>query len=140
MIRSPHPWPGRRAGSEQRSWRLSVYHGPRALRSPRNRRGMARRRPARIRRGRCRVRGPRFRWIRGFKIADNQSPIPQDRVFFNFNYYNNVNYAIDRKFGAPVNGIQIYRYLAGFEKTFLGGLASIGLTESLNNLSAVSSR
>ncbi len=78
-------------------------------------------------------------WIRSFKIADNQSPLPQDRVFANFNYFNNVNYAIDRKFGSPVNGIQIYRYLAGFEKTFLDGLASVGLTESINNLSAVSS-
>jgi hypothetical protein len=78
-------------------------------------------------------------WIRGFKISDNQSPLPQDRVFANFNYFNNVNYAIDRKFNAPVNGIQIYRYLAGFEKTFLDGLASVGLTESINNLSAVSS-
>jgi hypothetical protein len=77
-------------------------------------------------------------WIRGFKISDNQSPLPQDRVFANFNYFNNVNYAIDRKFGSPVNGIQIYRYLAGFEKTFLDGLASVGLTESINNLSAVS--
>jgi hypothetical protein len=78
-------------------------------------------------------------WIRGFKIADNQSPLPQDRVYFNFNYYNNVNYAIQRKFNAPVSGIQIYRYLGGVEKTFLDGLASVGLTDSINNLSAVSS-
>jgi hypothetical protein len=77
-------------------------------------------------------------WIRSFKISDNQSPLPQDRVFANFNYFNNVNYAIDRKFNAPVNGIQIYRYLGGFEKTFLNGLASVGLLESINNLSAVS--
>jgi hypothetical protein len=82
--------------------------------------------------------GTTLPWIRGFKIADNQSPVPQDRVFFNFNYYNNINYAIDRKFNAPVSGIQIYRYLGGVEKTFLDGLASVGLTESINNLSAVS--
>jgi hypothetical protein len=79
-------------------------------------------------------------WIRGFKIADNQSPLPQDRVFFNFNYFNNVNYAIDRKFGAPVSGIQVYRYVGGFEKTFFNNLASIGFFDSINNLSAVSSR
>jgi hypothetical protein len=78
-------------------------------------------------------------WIRSFKIADNQSPLPQDRVFFNFNYWNNVNYAIARKFNAPVSGIQVYRYLGGVEKTFLDGLASVGITESINNLTAVSS-
>jgi hypothetical protein len=79
-------------------------------------------------------------WIRGFKIADNQSPMPQDRVFFNFNYFNNVNYAIDRKFAAPVGGIQIYRYVLGVEKTFWDGMASIGIFDSINNLSSVSSR
>jgi hypothetical protein len=77
-------------------------------------------------------------WIRGFKIADNQSPIPQDRVFFNFNYFNNVNYAINRRFQTPLSGIQVYRYVAGFEKTFLNGVASVGFFDSINNLSAVS--
>ena len=80
--------------------------------------------------------GTTIPWVRGFKIADNQSPKPQDRVFFSFNYYNNINYAIDRRFNAPVSGIQIYRYQLGFEKTFLNGKASIGLRDSLNNLSA----
>ena len=82
--------------------------------------------------------GTTLPWIRSFKISDNQSPIPQDRFFFNFNYYNNINYATDRKFNTPENGIQIYRYLSGFEKTFMGGLASFGMTESINNISSVS--
>ena len=39
-------------------------------------------------------------FIRAFKISDNQSPIPQDRVYFDFNYYYNVNHAIDQRFSA----------------------------------------
>jgi hypothetical protein len=84
--------------------------------------------------------GTTIPWIRGFKIADNQSPMPQDRVFFNFNYFNDVNRAINRKFAAPLGGIQIYRYVAGFEKTFGDGMGSIGFFDSINNLSAVSPR
>ena len=75
-------------------------------------------------------------FIRAFKISDNQSPIPQDRVYFNFNYYYNVNHAINERFGAPFAGIQVYRYLLGFEKTFFNGMASVGLRDSLNTLSA----
>src|SRR5436189_263996 len=29
--------------------------------------------------------------VRGFKIADNQSPIPQDRVYYSFNFFEDVN-------------------------------------------------
>lgn len=29
--------------------------------------------------------------VRGFKIAENQSPQPQDRVFFTFNYFSDLN-------------------------------------------------
>jgi hypothetical protein len=75
-------------------------------------------------------------WIRGFKVSDNFSPVPQDRVFFNFNYWNNINYAINRQIGSPITGLQIYRYQAGFEKTFFGGLASFGLSDSINTISA----
>jgi hypothetical protein len=75
-------------------------------------------------------------WIRSYKIADNQSPFPQDRIFSSFNYYNDVNAATNRRFGAPVSGIQIYRYLLGFEKTFFNGYASIGLLDTINNFSS----
>lgn len=75
-------------------------------------------------------------WIRGFKIADNMSPLPQDRVFFSFNYYNNLNYAVNSRINAPVDLIQVYRYQLGLEKTFLDGNASIGLRDGLNTLTA----
>ena len=75
-------------------------------------------------------------WIRGFKITDNQSPIPQDRVYFTFNYYNNLNYAVNSRIRSPVDAIQVYRYIFGLEKTFLNGNASIGIRDGLNNLSS----
>jgi hypothetical protein len=51
------------------------------------------------------------------KIAENTSPIPQDRVFFSYSYFDNV----------PLgnNGVGVNRYTPGFEKTFFNGLTSI---------------
>jgi len=75
-------------------------------------------------------------WIRGFKIADNMSPVPQDRIYSSFNYFNQVNYAVNGRIGAPLSDLQIYRYQLGLEKTFLNGNASIGIRDGLNTLSA----
>lgn len=51
------------------------------------------------------------------KIAENTSPIPQDRVFFSYSYFDNV----------PLRnpGVGVNRYTPGFEKTFFNGLTSI---------------
>ena len=51
------------------------------------------------------------------KIAENSSPIPRDRVFFNYSYFN----------GVPLsaNGVDVNRFTPGFEKTFFNGNASI---------------
>jgi hypothetical protein len=54
-----------------------------------------------------------------FKISDNESPRPTDRVFFTYNYYNRVD-VVGNTFG-------LNRELIGFEKTFLDGNASFGL-------------
>jgi hypothetical protein len=75
-------------------------------------------------------------WVRGFKMADNMSPMPQDRVFSTFNYFNNMNYAVNGRIQAPFSNIQVYRYQLGLEKTFFDGNASIGLRDGLNTLSA----
>jgi hypothetical protein len=75
-------------------------------------------------------------WVRGFKIADNQSPRPQDRFFFTFNYFNDLNGPINRRLGASVGNQQVYRELFGLEKTFLGGNASIGVRLPVNTLTA----
>lgn len=50
------------------------------------------------------------------KMSENDSPRPRDRVLINYNYYNNVRDVID-----------VHRETIGFEKTFLGGDASVGL-------------
>ena len=75
-------------------------------------------------------------WVRGFKIADNQSPRPQDRVFFSFDYFNNLNGVVNQALGAPVSHEKVYRELFGVEKTIFDGNASIGLRLPLNTLTA----
>ncbi|QEH37591.1 hypothetical protein OJF2_61820 [Aquisphaera giovannonii] len=71
--------------------------------------------------------------MRGFKIAENMSPRPQNRFFFDFNYYNNVNDTINTNDGVPINHIQAFRYLFGWEQTFNEGKGSIGLRVPINN-------
>ena len=82
----------------------------------------------------------------GFKIGDNESPIPMDRVFFSYNYFRNlqgmpgsapgsttvVNAAVaaieTTTVVAPVDvreRLNLHREIFGIEKTFLGGDASI---------------
>jgi hypothetical protein len=73
--------------------------------------------------------------VGGFKISDNQSPRPQDRVFFNFNYYNDLNYAVNRALGGGITGMQAYRENFGFEKTFWDRNASIGMRFPIETLS-----
>jgi hypothetical protein len=72
--------------------------------------------------------------IRGFKIADNQSPRPTDRVFNSFNFFDNVNRALNERLGAPIQNMLVYRQVYGFEKTFFDGLASIGIREPINSM------
>jgi len=58
-----------------------------------------------------------------FKISENESPLPTDRVFFNYNYFDNVTH------GTPfaVGSANLDRETVGFEKTFLGGDGSFGM-------------
>jgi hypothetical protein len=61
-----------------------------------------------------------------FKITENESPRPTDRVFFNYNFFDNVT----RSFSGlpPGSGsADLNRETIGFEKTFAGGNASIGM-------------
>jgi hypothetical protein len=54
-----------------------------------------------------------------FKMADNTSPLPQDRVYFDYSFYGNVQISDP---GIGVNG-----FAPGFEKTFFDGRMSIEL-------------
>jgi hypothetical protein len=68
---------------------------------------------------------------RRHKFADNGSPIPMDRLIFNFNHYHN---ALEDIRGRDVN---VNRFGFGFEKTFLDRLASVEVripfTDGLNS-------
>lgn len=60
----------------------------------------------------------------GYKIADNESPRPVNRVFFSYNYFNDVNGRIN---GPDIPRIDVHRETFGFERTFLEGDASFGI-------------
>ncbi|WP_435015989.1 hypothetical protein TA3x_003547 [Tundrisphaera sp. TA3] len=72
--------------------------------------------------------------VRGFKIADNQSPRPVDRIFGTFNFYDNVNKRLNDRLNSPIERQQVYRQLYGFEKTFAEGQGSFGLRMPINTL------
>ena len=78
--------------------------------------------------------------VRAFKISENQSPRPQDRVFFSFNFFENVNQSVNKAFGSPVTNMRVYRYVWGVEKTFNNGMGSVGIRLPLNTLTADSTR
>jgi hypothetical protein len=71
---------------------------------------------------------------RGFKISENQSPRPQDRVFASFSYYADINGAVNRALGGFITNMTVYRELFGVEKTFLDGDASLGLRMPVDTL------
>jgi hypothetical protein len=66
-----------------------------------------------------------------FKISDNESPRPMDRVFAYYSYFNRVT--APAAFVTPVGVLNrnvttdLHRETAGFEKTFLNGDASLGM-------------
>src|SRR5260370_310167 len=62
-----------------------------------------------------------------FKIADNESPRPQDRVINTFNFFNFVEGQANARIGANVGNVNFYREIIGFEKTFFDGYASFGM-------------
>ena len=62
-----------------------------------------------------------------------------DRVYIDFNYYDNINSTLNRRLGAPINNMQAFHELFGVEKTFFGGNASLGLRVPVNSLAVNSS-
>jgi len=54
--------------------------------------------------------------LRTFKIADNESPWPRNRVFFTSNYFDHVG-----------DSTGLTRQMMGFERTFGGGRSSLGM-------------
>jgi hypothetical protein len=73
--------------------------------------------------------------LAGLKVSDNQSPVPQDRFFYSFNYFDNLNASVDKKQLSPIQNLQVYHQLFGIEKTLFDGQASIGFRVPLNTIS-----
>ena len=71
-----------------------------------------------------------------YKMADNQSPMPQDRFFVGCNFYDNLNTLATRGEAATLYDVKLYREFFGIEKTFFDPSASIGIRLPLNTLSA----
>jgi hypothetical protein len=74
----------------------------------------------------------RFPWVRGYKMADNQSPRPQDRVFVAFNFFDDLN----QPPGSGLHEVKVYREFFGVEKTFFDQNVSVGLRLPLNTITA----
>jgi hypothetical protein len=53
------------------------------------------------------------------KIADDTSPMPRDRIIFDYGFFENVPLA--------PGGVTVHRFTPGFEKTFFDGLMSLEL-------------
>jgi hypothetical protein len=64
--------------------------------------------------------------------------MPQDRVYFTFNYFSNLNSVLNRRFQSSVDELRAYRYVFGLEKTFDEGRSSVGIQLPLDNLTAES--
>jgi len=74
--------------------------------------------------------------IRTLKMSENQSPRPQDRFFYTFNYYSQVGQAQNIYDRSPVRNMEIFRHVLGFEKTFDEGRGSFGMRLPIETLSA----
>lgn len=57
----------------------------------------------------------------GFRISDNSSPRPMDRIYFTYNHFGDVNA------GTGTAPFDVNRETIGIEKTLLGGNASVGV-------------
>jgi hypothetical protein len=75
-------------------------------------------------------------FVKGFKIADNQSVLPVNRIYYDFNFFDNVNQPVNQRLQNGIQRVQIYRQLIGGEKTFFDGQASIGVRVPINTITA----
>jgi hypothetical protein len=71
---------------------------------------------------------------RGFKIADDGSPRPMDRVFLDFNFFNDILASTNVRLGGTIRDLNLYRESLGMEKAFLDGRTSAGLSLPLNTV------
>jgi hypothetical protein len=72
--------------------------------------------------------------VRSFKIANNQTPFPVDRITYSFNFFDYVNQSVNQRFQVPISHMRAYQHNWGFEKTFWDQNASFGMRIPLNTL------
>lgn len=70
------------------------------------------------------------------KIAEGESPLPLDRVFYRVNYFNNLSKYRWEDPTEPIHNVALFRQVFGFEKTFLDSRVSIGVRIPFNTLDA----
>jgi hypothetical protein len=70
------------------------------------------------------------------KIAEGESPRPMDRVFYKFNFYDNLNKAQFADPSQPIHSVELYRQVIGLEKTVFDSRFSLGLRLPFNTLQA----
>ena len=68
------------------------------------------------------------------KIAEGESPRPVDRVFYRFNYYDNINPSRFNQPTSDIHNVTLYRNSFGFEKTIMDGRVSLGLRIPFNTI------
>jgi hypothetical protein len=73
---------------------------------------------------------------RYFKISDNESPRPQDRTYFSFNYFYNLDGAVNERAGGGIQHTRIHREIWGIEWADKEGTSSLGLRLPLNTYNA----
>jgi hypothetical protein len=71
-----------------------------------------------------------------FKVAVNENVRPEDRVYFTYNGFFNVNDRVNAANGVDVGTINLHTETVGLEKTFFDRNASIGLRLPLDTLTA----
>jgi hypothetical protein len=64
---------------------------------------------------------------RYFKIGDNDSPLPQTRSYFSFNYFYNLDGAVNQLAGGGIQHIRIHREIWGCEWADEDHQSSVGL-------------
>jgi hypothetical protein len=73
---------------------------------------------------------------RYFKISDNDSPQPQTRSYFSFNYFYNLGSAVNERIGDGIQHTRIHREIWGWEWASADGLVSLGLRLPLDTYNA----
>ena len=76
-----------------------------------------------------------------FKMADDTSPLPQDRVILDYSYYSGLSYGAGAV-AVPATNVRlgVNEFEPGFEKTFFNGAASFELRAPMSSINVIGSQ